>query len=79
MVSVMLERDCVGGVSFSTDKGKSSAYNAGGRRLWITDGTQDEFTGTCLFFLRFNVQKPVTMANIHLVSGCNICVAHEQF
>lgn len=47
--------------------------------MWITDGTQDEFTGTCLFFLRFNVQKPVTMANIHLVSVCNICVAHEQF
>ena len=75
----MLERKILDHVSFSKDKGKSSAYNAGGRRLWITDGTQDEFTGTCLFFLRFNVQKPITMANIHLVSICNNCAAYEQF
>jgi len=50
-----------------SEKSKGLAYNANGRRLWITDGTQDEFTGTCLFFLRFNIQKPITMVNIHQV------------
>ena len=51
-----------------TEKGRqSTAYNANGRKLWITDGTVDIFTGTCLFFLRFNVQKAITMANIHQV------------
>ncbi len=45
----------------------SSAYNANGRRLWITDGTEDAYTGTCLFFLRINTQKAITMLNVHQV------------
>ena len=47
---------------------KPQAYNANGRKLWITDGTVDAFTGTSLFFIRFNVQKPITTVNIHSVS-----------
>lgn len=43
------------------------SYNANGRRLWITDGTVDEYTGTCLFFLRMSTAKPITMMNIHQV------------
>lgn len=43
------------------------SYNSNGRRLWITDGTTDEYTGTCLFFLRMNTTKPITMMNIHQV------------
>lgn len=45
----------------------SSTYNSNGRRLWITDGTIDPYTGTCLFFLRMNNSKPITMLNIHQV------------
>ena len=49
------------------EKSKSTAYNANGRRLWITDGTQEEYPGVCLFFLRLSPNKPITMANIHQV------------
>ena len=44
---------------------KSAAYNAHGRRLWITDGSTDQFTGSCLFFIRPNPSKAITMVNIH--------------
>ena len=47
--------------------GKSKPYNADGRRLWITDGTEDPFTGTCLFFIKLNVQRAITALNIHQV------------
>lgn len=43
------------------------AYNANGRRLFITDGKYDEYTGTCLFFVRINPSKPITVMNIHQV------------
>ena len=46
---------------------KAPAYNANGRRLWITDGTKDEYTGHCIFFLRFNLAKSITSINIHQV------------
>ena len=39
-----------------------------GKRLWITDGTQDPFPGCCLFFIRLNPQKQITNLNIHQVS-----------
>ena len=53
----------------STKSGTATpAYNANGRRLWITDGKTDEYTGTCLFFLRIN-NKPITMMNIHQVGN----------
>ena len=44
---------------------KSTTYNAHGRKLWITDGTTDQYTGSCLFFVRLNPNKAVTMMNIH--------------
>ena len=37
------------------------------QRLWVTDGTQEAYTGVCLFFVRFNTSKLITMANIHQV------------
>ena len=44
---------------------KSTPYNAHGRKLWITDGTTDQYTGSCLFFVRLNPNKAITMMNIH--------------
>ena len=44
---------------------KSIPYNAHGRKLWITDGTTDQYTGSCLFFVRLNPNKAITMMNIH--------------
>lgn len=52
----------------TTSSGRATpSYNANGRLLWITDGTTDEYTGRCLFFLRFNASKAITMLNIHQV------------
>jgi dynein heavy chain len=51
----------------SVKAGATPAYNANGRRLWITNGRDDEYTGTCLFFLRTNTQKPISLLNIHMV------------
>lgn len=49
-------------------KGKAKAYDANGRRLFITDGTIDQFPGTCIFFLRLNVKRAITILNIHQVN-----------
>ncbi len=57
----------------------NTAYNANGRRLWITDGTEDAYTGTCLFFLRINIQKAITMLNIHLVCFSNTVLWASDF
>jgi len=37
-------------------------------KLWLSDGTTDAYTGVCLFFLRCNVTRAVTVINIHQVS-----------
>ena len=58
-------------VSLSIAAGKTKPYNADGRRLWVTDGTEDPFTGTCLFFIKQNAQRAITALNIHQVSGRN--------
>ena len=44
---------------------KPVTYNANGRRLWITEAKNDQYTGCCLFFLRLNLHKAITMLNIH--------------
>ena len=44
---------------------KTTPYNANGRRLWITEAKADQYTGCCLFFIRLNVHKAITMMNIH--------------
>ena len=54
-------------VTISHVAGRSKPYNADGRRLWVTDGTEDPFTGTCLFFIKQNAQRAVTALNIHQV------------
>jgi len=53
----------------SSDKGQpsSASRQSQGERLWVTDGTKEAYTGTCLFFIRLNTNKPITMANIHQV------------
>lgn len=53
----------------SSDKGQpsSASQRSQGERLWVTDGTKEAYTGTCLFFIRLNTNKPITMANIHQV------------
>lgn len=46
----------------------STSHNANGKLLWIADSGKEEYTGTCLFFLRTNTSKPITMMNIHQVT-----------
>ena len=38
------------------------------KKLWITDGTKEAYSGSCMFFVRPNTNKPITMLNIHQVS-----------
>jgi len=45
----------------------SHSYKARGRRLWITDGTKDEYTGNCLFFIRLNTAKRITHLTVYQV------------
>ena len=52
-------------VSMSGKAGHS--YKAHGQRLWITDGTKDEYTGHCLFFLRLSAAKPITHITVYQV------------
>ena len=54
---------------YSSAAGKTKPYNSDGRRLWVTDGTEDPFTGTCLFFVKQNAQRAITALNIHQVSA----------
>jgi len=42
-------------------------------KLWLSDGTTDAYTGICLFFLRCNVSRAVTLANIHQVKLSPYC------
>jgi dynein heavy chain len=35
------------------------------KRLWVTDGTKDPYSGCCMFFIRPNSSKAITMLNIH--------------
>ena len=45
-----------------------------GGKLWLSDGTTDTYTGVCLFFLRSNLQRAVTTANIHQVYYFVSCI-----
>ena len=36
-------------------------------KLFVTDGKDQAFTGKCIFFLRTDTSKPVTVDNIHKV------------
>jgi len=44
-------------------------------KLFVTDGTEAALTGQCVFFLRTNVEKPITAENIHRVSKSVLLLA----
>lgn len=59
-----------GGSGSSDATAKSSLH-----QLWVSNGLEP-YTGLCLFFVRVNVQKAITMANIH--QECNFGVLESN-
>lgn len=55
--------------------GSDAAAKTSSHRLWVSDGAEP-YTGLCLFFVRVNMQKPITMANIH--QECNFGVLESN-
>lgn len=65
------EKEKSGGASGSTDATSKSSLH----KVWVSDGLEP-YTGLCLFFVRVNVQKAITMANIH--QECNFGVLESN-
>lgn len=65
------EKEKSGGASGSTDATAKSSLH----KLWVSDGLEP-YTGLCLFFVRVNMQKAITMANIH--QECNFGVLESN-
>lgn len=42
-------------------------------KLFLTDGTEDPLHGICVFFIRCNMNKTITIANIY-----NVCLISHQ-
>lgn len=65
------EKEKSSGGSGSSDATSKSSLH----QIWVSDGLEP-YTGLCLFFVRVNVQKAITMANIH--QECNFGVLESN-